>query len=307
MKFASLKYDYVFKEVFSYESIRRQFISDVTGIPLESMKEVRLTTPFLWKRYQKQKQGILDVALILNDDTRIDIELQIRPQKYWVKRNLFYLAKMYTEDLRMGQRYERLSKCIAISILDFTQVEGEEYHSRFTLRDRDGKEFTDLFEIHIIEPNKGLKGFDPVDEWIQLMNAETREVLDMIKTQNPGIRKAIEVVKEMNLGKRLRMTFEAYLKEKRDRWAEDEYIRDQGRAEGMVEGRAKGKAEGMVEGRAKGKTEDILQILYGYGEVSEALRERIEAEKDIDTLNAWLLAAARAGSIQGFRQEIKER
>ena len=31
MTFASLKYDDVFREVFSHESIRKQFISDVTG------------------------------------------------------------------------------------------------------------------------------------------------------------------------------------------------------------------------------------------------------------------------------------
>ena len=59
MKLISLKYDYAFRELFSHEGIRKQFISDVTGIPLEDIKTVRLTTPFLWKRYQKQKQGIL--------------------------------------------------------------------------------------------------------------------------------------------------------------------------------------------------------------------------------------------------------
>ena len=32
---------------------------------------------------------------------------------------LFYLAKMYDEDLRSGQDYSRLKKCISIGILDF--------------------------------------------------------------------------------------------------------------------------------------------------------------------------------------------
>ena len=129
MRLVSLKYDYAFHELFSHEGIRKQFISDVTGIPLEKIKSVRLDNPFLWKRYRMQKQGILDVAVLLNDDTRIDIELQIQMQKYWAKRNLFYLAKLYTDDLRIGEDYRRLRKCITISILDFQLIEGEEYHN----------------------------------------------------------------------------------------------------------------------------------------------------------------------------------
>ncbi len=57
MNYASLKYDDVFREVFSHESIRKQFISDVTGIPLHSIRSVRLDSPFLWKKHRRQKQG----------------------------------------------------------------------------------------------------------------------------------------------------------------------------------------------------------------------------------------------------------
>lgn len=288
MKFVSLKYDYAFREVFAHESIRRQFISDVTGIPLEAIKTVHLTTPYLWKRYQKQKQGILDIAVVLNDDTRVDIELQIRPQKYWIKRNLFYLAKMYTEDLRVGQRYECLRKCITISILDFSLIPGEEYHSVYTLRDRNGKEFTDLFELHIIELNKKVKTKDAVGEWIQMINAESLEELEMIKTKNAGILEVMEVMKTMSLGKRLRMTYEAHLKAVRDRWAEDEYVRDLGR----------------VEGKMEGKAEALLMLLSDKGPVPEELSEIILREKSMDKLDDWVKMAARVNSIDEFREKV---
>ncbi len=73
------------------------------------------------------------MAVRLQDGTRVDIELQVREQKYWVKRNLFYLAKMYTEGLRAGEEYERLRKCIVISVLDFSLTEGEQYHCAYRL------------------------------------------------------------------------------------------------------------------------------------------------------------------------------
>ena len=45
------------------------------------MLHMRLTNTFLWKRYQRQKQGIVDVLLELNHDSRVNIELQIKMSK----------------------------------------------------------------------------------------------------------------------------------------------------------------------------------------------------------------------------------
>ena len=100
------------------EEVRRHFISDVLGIPLKDIKSVRLENSFLSKRSQKEKQCILDVRMLLNDDRRINVELQIRRLAYWDKRGLYYLAKMYTDGLHSGQSYEQLKKCIVIDILE---------------------------------------------------------------------------------------------------------------------------------------------------------------------------------------------
>lgn len=151
---------------------------------MERIKTIRIINPFLWKRYQKQKIGILDIQLILNDNTKINIELQLRPQTYWEKRTIFYLAKMFTADLRRGEAYKKAKKCIAITILDFNLDEREAYHNKYMLRDDDGKVYTDILELHTIElkkkPNKEQP--TPLDEWHSLFNAKTEEDLDMIKS-----------------------------------------------------------------------------------------------------------------------------
>ncbi|MDE5588507.1 MAG: Rpn family recombination-promoting nuclease/putative transposase [Acetatifactor sp.] len=236
MEFISLKFDYAFRTVFSREGVRKQFISDVTGIPLESIRSARLDNPFLWKRRRRQKQGILDVAVRLHDGTRIDIEMQVRFQRYWTKRNLFYLAKMYTEDLWIGDEYECLKKCITISILGFSLAQDTGCHSVYTLRDKRGREFSDLFEVHIIELKKPFADTGAVGEWIQLFNAESMEELNMIKTKNAGILEAREILRTLHLRNPLRLMYEQHLKEVRDRKAEDAYVRDLGRAEGRTEG-----------------------------------------------------------------------
>lgn len=231
MKSAPLKEEWVFREVFKHELVRKQFISDVVGIPIEDMKAIRLTSTFLRKQGKRQKQGILDLLLILNDDTKIDIELQLRPQKFWVKTNLFYLSHMYVDDLLIGQNYDKLKRCITISILDFKLLEGQECHSVYTMRNPQGGELTNLLEMHFIELRKDLQGESPIHDWICLFNAQSKEDLAMLKHKSAGLNEAVEAIEVLSLSRSLRWMFNQHLKAKRDRWAEDEYVRDQGRAE----------------------------------------------------------------------------
>ncbi|MGN0727780.1 MAG: PD-(D/E)XK nuclease family transposase, partial [Anaerovoracaceae bacterium] len=202
---------------------------------------------------------------------------------------LYYLAGMYTDGLMLGERYEKLPRCISISLLDYDFFPGrEEYHAVYRLRDSEGRDLTDLWELHIIELTKALKG-TPVDDWIRLFNAEREEELDMITTKNEGITEAINVLKSMSLRRPLKALFEDYMKAKRDRWDEDEYIRDEGRSEGI----------------AIGSSTAILTILEQKGTVPADLRERIQSQKDETVLKQWLLAAASAGDIENFREKTE--
>lgn len=45
---------------------------------------IRLSNTFLWKRYWKQKQGIVDVVVELNNNSKVNIELQIEVLAYLV-------------------------------------------------------------------------------------------------------------------------------------------------------------------------------------------------------------------------------
>lgn len=282
----SLKTDDAFKELFAHEKVRKRFLSDVLEIPLAEIKSVRLATPFLRRKFRRQKQGILDVVLELNDSTKIDIEMQVRAQKHWTKRNLYYLGRMYTDDLVIGENYNKLYRCISISLLDFELLpDKSEYHSIYRLRDGAGRELTDLWEIHIIELGKTLTG-SAVDDWIRLLNAKSQEEVDMIGIRNEGMRETVEVVRELGLFRTLRWIYNDYWKAKRDRWAEDEYVRD--------------------EGKAEARREDILQLLENVNAketLPQELVQRIQRERDVDVLKRWHLTASKAGSVEQFMEQ----
>ena len=290
MEKISLKADDAFREMFAHEAVRKQFLSDVLGIPREQIRSVRVANPFLRRLFWKQKQGIMDVLLILNDDTRIGIEMQVHTQKHWNKRNLYYLGRMYTDDLMVGENYRKLHRCVSISLLDFELLpDTENCHNIYRLRNETGEELTDLWEVHIIELGKKLTG-SRVDDWIRLFNATSQEEVDQIAQENGRMREVAEVVRQMGLIRTIRWFYDGYWRAKRDRWAEDEYVRD----EGIAIGEARGKTEG--------KTEYILQLLENLGEVPPELADRIRSQQNGEALDRWFQAAMKAESIIQFRE-----
>ncbi len=277
MTFNSAKYDYCLKALFENKVIREGFISDVLGIPAGDIKSTRLANSFLNRRYRKDKLCILDILVVLNNDTKINIEMQVASQKHWDKRSLYYLSRMYSDDLKIGEHYERLKRCVSISILDFNVSDRPQCHNVYRLRDADGHEFSDLFEIHTIELRKD-PGDSTLADWVRLFNAESEEDMDMIGTGNAGVMEAIKEIKIMNLGKRLRWNYEMNKKAIRDRNARDDFVRDEG-----IEIGANQKLHDQVKAKlAKGKS--IEQMADELEETPEKIREvvaEIEAEDQL--------------------------
>lgn len=62
--------------------------------------------------------------------------------------------------------------------------------------------------------------------------------------------------------------------------------------------------EGFEEGKAEGKAEAILELLEELGDIPKELYERVSAEKDLQQLKRWLKLAAKAETIEQFREEM---
>ena len=59
-------------------------------------------------------------------------------------------------------------------------------------------------------------------------------------------------------------------------------------------------------GRVEGKADSVLKILAFYGEVSEALKDKISRETNLDTLDWWFRIALECSSVEEFERKIKE-
>ena len=131
-------------------------------------------------------------------------------------------------------------------------TEDAKYHKTYLLRDEEGRIFSRLLELHVIELNKVLTG-QAIDEWIRFFNAKTQEDLDMLRSQtkSAGILEAIKEIEHMSLTRYARMRYDEHLKRIMDRKAQDAYVYDQGHQVGREEGREEGRQEGLEEGAEK--------------------------------------------------------
>ena len=60
--------------------------------------------------------------------------------------------------------------------------------------------------------------------------------------------------------------------------------------------------EKIADAKAAGRKEDIVMILLELGEIPDEIWNRVKTEEDIEVLKKWLLIAAKASSIEEFRE-----
>ena len=127
--------DFCFKELMQNSRVRKGFIAALLDCDPGEIDQTVLMPTILDRNTPDDKQGILDVRVALSDGTQLDMEMQVSYFAFWEKRILFYLAKMYTEQLQKGESYKKLQKCIHVSIrenlLDWIQFFGGSSRKEF--------------------------------------------------------------------------------------------------------------------------------------------------------------------------------
>jgi len=205
----------------------------------------------------------------MNDDTEIDIEIQVAKFPSWQARSLFYWSKLYSEQIQAGQDYDKLKKCISISILDFELLPIHKFYSCYHLaEDTDHSIYTDKIEFHVIElpklPEEIKENSSDIELWAKFINAERKEELEMIATKNPYIESAYQQLQIISQDKEKRLEYEAREKAIRDYNQCMKEAQKTGWEAGRQTGREEGRIEGRMEGRMEGEKigEERISKLY---------------------------------------------
>ena len=240
------KVDFAFKEIMTDEMTRIGFLSAILKLAPNEIKETRLLNTNLRKLHENEKQGILDVRILMNNHTEIDIEIQLAELKVWADRSLFYLSKMYVEQIAPGQDYTVFKKCVSISILNFELFKEEkEFYSCFHIKeDTRHTLLTDKMEFHVLElpklPKELKEDSNDILLWAKFINAEQKEEFDMLAEKNPYISRAYQQLQLISQDKEKRLEYEA---REKAIWDHNQLI-----LEAEQRGEQRGEQQGLEQG-----------------------------------------------------------
>ena len=217
----SPKVDYCFKELLAYPEIRKGFVAAILNKEPEELAETTLMPTILSKDTEDSKYGILDVRVRMKNGSQMDLEMQVAPFEFWNNRVIFYLSKMYAEQVKEGDKYKNLKPCIQVSILNFNLFhEDRTCFREIAFCDLTTKQkYTDLLEIYVLE----LKKLPPeqkeeplIIKWMRFLAAESREDFEKMAGEDNYINEAYEVLQKLSADERKRLEYEARQKAIRD-------------------------------------------------------------------------------------------
>lgn len=149
-----VKADIVFKAIFAKEAnkdLLASFISSILSIDIAS-QDITITNTELSPFHEDGKLSRLDIRIKTVDHSHMDVEIQLRNEHNIEKRSIYYLSRLYIEQMVSGMTYSQIGRTIAINILDYNFLNFEDYHNCYRLKNRKvGHELTDVFEINFIE------------------------------------------------------------------------------------------------------------------------------------------------------------
>jgi len=246
----SPRVDFAFKEIMANEQARTGFLSAILKLNPSDIRQTILLNTNLSKQHENEKQGILDVRILMNNNTEINIEIQLSYLRVWADRSLFYLVKLYSGQIKPGQNYTVFKKCVSISILDFNLFhDTEEFYSCFhILEDTRHTLYTDKMEFHVLElpklPKELKEDANDILLWAKFINAKSKEEFEMLAEKNKSIAEAYQQLQVISQDEQKQLEYDARQK------AIWDY--NQGMTEAEERGEQRGLQQGLEQGRKEG-------------------------------------------------------
>ncbi len=241
------KVDFVFKNIFGSPNHPEILISflNATLKPKKKIVSVDINKTDIEKQYIEDKYSRLDVKATTSNDEIINIEIQLKNENNMIKRSLYYLSKMYEEQLNEKEDYSKLIRTVCINILNFKYLKTENFHTGYRFKELiTNEELTDVMEVHFIEIPKLKDSSDEKDmlvAWTEFLKDPESEKVRGLELSVDEIRQAKDELIRMSNDKKQRELYDMRANSLRDKISELNAAEKKGREEGREEG-AKNKA-----------------------------------------------------------------
>ena len=191
--------NYMFRYILQKnEKVLKGLICSLLHLKPEQIQKVEIKNPINLSGDVSGKEFILDINVMLNDNTLINLEMQVANEYNWPERSLSYLCRSY-DQLYSGQNYIDVLPVIHIGFLDFTlhPKEPEFYATYKILNVKNHLVYSDKFILSVVNLNqielatKEDKAYN-IDYWARIFKAKTWEELKMFAKDNEYLQEAAE-------------------------------------------------------------------------------------------------------------------
>ena len=189
--------DLLFKFIFGRKenkAITLSFINAVLGLEGElAFVDLRFADREIDAEEESGKGSRLDPLCMTNDETQINIEVQVQNRQNMGQRSLYYWAKLYQSTLGRGENYENLRRTVAINLLGYEYLPLSGFHHMYGLYDETGKHrLTEDIEIHFLELPKvtrqDIRSMRTLDKWMAFIgNKLSDEEMEAIAMSEAAI------------------------------------------------------------------------------------------------------------------------
>ena len=146
------------------------------------------------------KTFILDIRVLMNDDSIINLEMQVINQQNWVERSMSYLCRCF-DNIPKGDDYIDVKPVVQIGLLDYTLFpeSPEFYASYYLINEKTHQIYSDKLHLcvldltHIELATEEDKRYG-IDHWARLFKSHTWEELKMLAEKNPIIDEAASTI-----------------------------------------------------------------------------------------------------------------
>ncbi len=193
--------DYMFRMVLQRDKATLSaLICSVIGLESDEVLDVQIENTVEPGSAIENKEYQLDILVTLNNNTFINIEMQVENYNNWSERSLSYLCRRF-DNVSRGKDYTTVKPAYHIGFLDFTLFEDHpEFFAKYQLRNAvDNYLYTDKFNLFVIELNhtdmaRPDDRKQKVDTWAKLFKATTWEEIKMITKDNPSMNSTAESI-----------------------------------------------------------------------------------------------------------------
>ena len=193
--------DYLFRALLQRNNkVLKGLISSLLHLSITQIDSVKIQNPILLGKSVDEKDFILDIVVLMNNHTTINLEMQVIQEHNWTDRSLSYLCRSF-DQLNTGDDYSKTKPVHQIGLLNFTLFpEAPEFYATYKMLNvKTHTIYNDKFILSVLNlTRKDLATEEDkqyhIDYWASLFQAKTWKEIQDLAAQNEYIKEAYETI-----------------------------------------------------------------------------------------------------------------